>query len=219
MAKKINWRYAIGEVIIVIIGISIAFSLNRYSENLKNRSVKRQYLESLIVDLDAEIDQLQENIEGFNQKLQLVKEVMPVLYGRPGGRDTISQKIFGLANIIHFHPNSITYNTIINSGDLAHLNDFELQKALADHYAYHQVIQLDYERQNKIHEKYFGDFMIYNMDFDKMRAGDYSFLDDPLLKNIVQSLFGTYQIAITASNKGIENCKSLKNLLQTELGD
>lgn len=41
--KKINWTYAIGEIIIVIIGITIAFSLNRWAETAENRKTKGRF--------------------------------------------------------------------------------------------------------------------------------------------------------------------------------
>ena len=37
--KKINWRYAIGELLIVIIGISVAFALNNWSASLKENDL------------------------------------------------------------------------------------------------------------------------------------------------------------------------------------
>lgn len=71
----------------------------------------------------------------------------------------------------------------------------------------------DYERQNKIHEKYFGDFMIYNMDYSKYGQGDYSFMDDKMLRNIIQSLYGTYFIGISSSQEGIDHCEQMISLL------
>ncbi len=38
---KINWTYALGEIIIVIIGITIAFALNNWAENAKGRKTKK----------------------------------------------------------------------------------------------------------------------------------------------------------------------------------
>ena len=61
--------------------------------------------------------------------------------------------------------------------------------------------------------------MIYNIDYTKLRKGDYSFIDDPLLRNIVQSLYGTYAIAIDTSKKGIERCQSLKEILENALNN
>lgn len=213
MFKKINWQYAIGEIIIVIIGITIAFTLNKWGENAKDRVAKQQYLTSLMVDLDNEIEHLKENIARFQGKKSDIEAIFPYLYGRQEGRDSISRKIFDLAGVINFHPNDVTYKTLINSGDLSLFEDFELKKALENHYSDHTLIEQDYQRQHHINEAYFADLMIYNIDYDKLRRGDYSFMDDPLLKSIVQSLYGTYGIAIESSQKGIARCEALKAVL------
>ncbi|GJM33554.1 MAG: hypothetical protein DHS20C18_25550 [Saprospiraceae bacterium] len=217
MLKSINWRYAIGEIIIVIIGITIAFTLNKYAENAKHAIDKQKYLESLIGDLDNEMLHLNNNTEKFQQKIADIKGLFPYLNGKMDGRDTIVGKVFGLAEIIHFQPNDITYKTLINSGDLGLFDNFELKKELENHYSDQTLIEMDYKRQNNIHEKYFGDFMIHHIDFDQVRKGNYSFIDDKLLKNIIQSLYGTYMIAITTSEKGVERCQKLKEVLEEEV--
>lgn len=217
MLNNINWKYAIGEIIIVIIGITIAFSLNKWAENTKDSVSKKQYLESLILDLDNEMAHLDSNMVQFQTKINDIKAIFPYLNGKVQGRDTISNKIFGLAQIVHFHPSDITYKTLINSGHLGLFTNFELKKELEQHYSNHALIQLDYERQNKIHEKYFGDFMIYHIDYDNLRKGDYSFIDEPLLKSIIQSLYGTFSIAIGTSQKGRERCQKLKAFINAEL--
>ncbi len=38
--KKINWKYAFGEILIVIIGISIAFAMNKCATDSKNEKEK-----------------------------------------------------------------------------------------------------------------------------------------------------------------------------------
>lgn len=213
MLKKINWRYALGEIVIVIIGITIAFALNNWASNSKERKVRQQYLQSLEADLLAEKDHLSENITAFQSKIDDVKVILPCLYGRQEGRDTIAPKVFSLAELVNFKPNDLTYKTLINSGDLTLFDDLEFRKALESHYAGHEQIILDYQRQQKIHEKYFGDFMIYNMDYSKYGQGDYSFLDDKLLRNIVQSLYGTFHIGISSSQQGIDNCEEMISML------
>ncbi len=219
MFKHINWRYTIGEIVIVIIGISIAFALNRWAESSKDQQARQQYLESLLTDLEGETEQLVANIGEFEGKINDIRSLFPFLYGRQEGRDSaMSRKVFNLAQVIHFHPNDVTYRTLINSGDFALFQNFELRKKIENHYSDQELIQMDYSRQSKIHEKYFGDFMIYNLDYSQIRQGNYDFIDDPFLRNIIQSLYGSYSIAIESSQEGIERCKDLKSLLEAELG-
>ena len=191
--------------------------LNKWAESTKDRVSKKQYLESLLVDLEHEQEHLTENIAQFNAKINDIKLIFPYLNGKTAGRDTMFNKIFALAQIVHFHPSDITYKTLINSGDLGLFSNFELKKNLENHYSNHALIQLDYERQNKIHEKYFGDFMIYHVDYSNLQKGDYSFIDEPLLKSIIQSLYGTYLIAIKTTEKGIERSQEMKQVIEAEL--
>ncbi len=217
MGFKINWRYALGEVLIVILGISIAFALNNWAQSSRDRETRRQYLESLVDDLESEMQHLEDNISAFKTKIRSVESILPYLAGKQERRDTITYKIFALTDLVAYQRHDITYRTLVNSGDLRLLPDFQLKKELESHYAGQEIIQLDYERQNKIHEKYFADFLIYHMDYTKLMKGDYSFMNDPLLKNIIQSLYGTYSIGIESSKKRMEASEAMKEKLETAL--
>ena len=46
--------YAIGEIILVVIGILIALSINNLSNHNKDRKLEKQYISSLINDLQAD---------------------------------------------------------------------------------------------------------------------------------------------------------------------
>jgi len=46
-------KYAIGEIVLVVIGILIALSLNNWNESRKNKIIKQQLIEDLIVELQS----------------------------------------------------------------------------------------------------------------------------------------------------------------------
>lgn len=211
--NSINWKYAIGEVIIVIIGISIAFSLNSWAAHHQNQKERQKYLDSILLELDRENEALQENIKKLEKNLKSV-EVLNPHFGNPmSGRDTVFSKVFELAQVVNYIPKDITYQTLVNSGDLKLIQDFEVRTAIEEHYAKQQQIVQDYERQVKIHEKYLADFFIHDFDYDLIRQRDYSFMDKPFLKNIVQSLYGSYLIAIQGSKRRIAENDALKTLI------
>ncbi len=214
---KINWKYALGEILIVIIGITIAFSLNNWAENAGDWSLRKEYLESLIADLSNEVQQLEGDQAEFQQKVNTIQSIFPHLGGKKEGRDTLLQKIFSLAEIVYFQPNDVTYRTLVNSGDPRLFSDFELKKALETHYSGQNQIQQDYERQNKIHEKYLADFLIYRLDYEQIRQGNYDFADDRMLRNIIQSLYGSYRIAMDAADGWTARSQQLIERLSREL--
>ena len=55
---KIDWKYGLGEIFIVIIGITLAFWLNNWADNLSSKKLRDQYLESLKLDLVEERNQI-----------------------------------------------------------------------------------------------------------------------------------------------------------------
>lgn len=215
LKKRIG--YVLSEIAIVIIGILIAFSIDRCAENRKDSALREQYLKSLLIDLEAEKEELQQNILAFREKQAIIQQVYPYLNGKQEGRDTIVRKIFQLPRIVHFNGHEITYKTLVNTGDIRLIGDFELIKHIEQHYMQHESLQLDYNRQNGINDKYFGSFMIYNFDAQAVMQGDFSFMEDPLLISIINSLQGTYQIAIDASQNAIERVEVLEERIRKVL--
>ena len=49
------FKYAIGEIVLVVIGILIALSINNWNENRKDNSTGKQYLRSIKEDLKKDL--------------------------------------------------------------------------------------------------------------------------------------------------------------------
>ena len=214
---KLNWKYAIGEILIVIIGITLAFSLNNWKENRIDKNQKKQYLDNLVIDIKQEIEQLNKNQEEVNVKLQQIKTIKPFLGNKQPGRDTIVRKVFDLARMVNFYPENTTYQTLINSGDMKLIDNFVLRRGLEEHYALHKIVLQNYERIEKIHEKYLGDFFIYHIDFNKVFGGDVNFLDDPLIRNIITSIEGAYYLISQGNEKCVKSNEEILEKIENEL--
>ena len=210
--KKINWQYAIGEIIIVIIGISVAFGLNNWKEQQANEKIKQQYLANIEQDIEKELEHLNSNQERIKQILATIQQIRPFLGTRQTGRDTIMRKVFQIAQLVNFKAENTAYNSMINSGDLKLIDDLKLRRAIEEHYALHELVSQNYFRVENIHERYLGDFFIYQIDHQTMAKGTYDFLDNPLLVNIINSIAGAYRM-VQQSN--IQCIKSNQKLLET----
>ncbi len=212
MKKKIG--YAFGEILIVIVGISIAFSLNKCSENKKNQEQKEQYLISLRQDIEEDKAQLQSNIEQINQKVSLSTELLPVLNSDDPQKVTKLRSVYQLAQLTNFTPKDFTYQALVNSGDLKLLDDLELKKAIERHYANYKTISDAYKRQEIINKDYLGHYFIHNTDYDLMREGKSPFKDEKLLKNMMQAIRGSFMFKQIATENGIKSCDSILKALK-----
>lgn len=213
---KINWKYAIGEIIIVIIGISIAFGLNNWAARNQQQNTERLYLQSLEKDLSNDIDSLNKNIYFLNQNLEDIRLLRPHL-GRPlPGRDTMYRRVFNIAKTIAFIPEDATYHTLVNSGDFKLISDFELKSAIEKHYRSYLHMQRDYDRRDNFSKKYMADFFV-DMDYDAIYAGNFDFMDDKRLRNMIFSLQGIVYFQLNAAGEAKKSAEHLLNIIQDKL--
>ncbi|MBT8316891.1 MAG: hypothetical protein HKP59_04645 [Lutibacter sp.] len=62
--------YAIGEIILVIIGILIALSINNWNENNKLEELKQVYYQQLLIDLNKDKEYIIEKINLYNSRIE-----------------------------------------------------------------------------------------------------------------------------------------------------
>ena len=211
--KKINFRYAFGEILIVIIGISIAFSINKYADNVKTSKDRNQYMSNLIEDVVADKKQLEENIKAIDTKIKNTTELLAVI-DNPSIKNKPLTKVFQVATLISFTPKNITYLTLINSGDLNLIDNFNTRTAIEKHYSSYKILLKDYEREEIIHREYLGNYFIKNIDYTKIRKGENGFKDQKLLRNIVQSINGALMLKKQASSLAVKSCDNLLTILR-----
>ena len=76
---KMNWRHAIGEVLLIVIGISIALGANSWYEDRKERAeeraVLRQIVESLNVDLQTFQDAQRNHLVQESDIIRLIEHM------------------------------------------------------------------------------------------------------------------------------------------------
>ena len=208
--KKINWQYTFGEILIVIIGISIAFSLNKCSENNQNERVEKLYLENLKNDIQTDKQSLKSNLERLKSKRATIVNTFKYFNPLMPKRDSVLMiNFFNTAEIIEFSPKTTTHQTLMNSGDLKLISSFELRTAIQEHYRKYGSLKQDYDRMENISKEYIADYFIYNIDMDKYRKGEKAFNNEKLLKSIMQSMYGALNFKISSTESTIVRCDEI----------
>lgn len=206
---KTTWKYTLREIIIVIIGITIAFSMNKCADNLKDNKLKIQYLTNLKSDVEADKVQLAKNIEAIDQKIKTCSELIPMLNTDAKQGMPLMNNVFIILQYETFSPKNITYKTLINSGDLKLINDFQLKTAIQGHYSNYEEMFDVYTRHTSLIKDYLGNYMINNADYDQLMIGKTPFSDEIKLKNIVRALTTTFKDKRSITQKGITSCDVL----------
>ncbi|MFN2423710.1 MAG: DUF6090 family protein, partial [Cryomorphaceae bacterium] len=107
--------YAVGEIILVVIGILIALQINNLNESKKEQNILNASLNSLKLNLQEDIQNLNDQIEYNNTVLNSVDFTFRVI-SLPEFSDlplsTFSDSIFHIATEKTFFPTTTTFNSM-----------------------------------------------------------------------------------------------------------
>ena len=128
------FKYAVGEIILVVIGILIALQINNWNENRKNNKIEQNYLISLQEEFEFNKQNLGTvinlNDKNANFGLQILKHTGPL-------EPEIRNKTFDslLVNTIgyevEFRPRNEIIDELISSGKLALIHNSKLRTELS----------------------------------------------------------------------------------------
>lgn len=122
--------YAIGEIVLVVIGILIALSINNWNENRKNRILEQEILKDLKEEYVLNLSQLQQKIDMRNSIIQNSNDVLRYIDNSEFdiNRDTLIHKIRYLGLDPTFDP---IQNDLITSGKIRLIQNKPLRKLLS----------------------------------------------------------------------------------------
>ena len=128
-------RYAIGEILLVIIGILIAVSINGWNEDRKLKKEEQSILKDLKQEMIVNLKALEDAIDKNEQSFQAAIE-MRDLFNDRGTFNEMSDSMFNtLIEKLNFNrtydPQNGILNSIISSGKINQLSDKELKYLLA----------------------------------------------------------------------------------------
>lgn len=128
------FKYAIGEIILVVIGILIALSINNWNENRKIKIKEHNLLLALKQEFQLNLDEINHVIENNNNNIKGAEEFASFM--SPVKTNLSAAEIGKLWNKTFrreaiFRPSLGVLNEAINSGNLSIISHTELRNLLA----------------------------------------------------------------------------------------
>ncbi len=125
--------YAIGEIILVVVGILIALQINNYSDARKDRAREVGYLANIRADLVANITEMDRYLASRTESIAAAQRIVDHFDGKPiedasafnadGVRIYSWQRYYQINN---------TYQELVNSGNFALLTNDRIKHGLLD---------------------------------------------------------------------------------------
>ena len=128
-------KYAIGEIILVIIGILIALQINNLNNYNSQRDLEREYLLSLRSEFQTNFEKIEKSIENNTRNFRAVEELLqlfdPEILAATGDQE-LSEKMYNVFGYgIAYQPATGVLDDIIASGKLNLILNNQLRQHLA----------------------------------------------------------------------------------------
>ncbi|WP_052467035.1 DUF6090 family protein [Psychroserpens damuponensis] len=130
------FKYAIGEIVLVVIGILIALQINTWNENRKNSQYEQNYLQRILKDLHKDQTELEMHFNTDTLKLDAFTQIMRI---QTTNSITSNQQAFLTASskvqrTNWFEGNDVVFNEMKFSGKLALIASEELRESIQNYY-------------------------------------------------------------------------------------
>lgn len=234
--------YAIGEIILVVIGILIALQINNWNESNKLRKEETLYLERLRIDLVKDTLYYNENIERANLLIDRNKSFLEKIYEEQKsveeGRELMKTPLWDSEYLV-IQDN--TYRELVSSGKLNIISNPSLKVALVDFYRKLESKENYIKEFNEYSRELMGNYVSSNPGTIKQtresndlvkisndslfRMKDFQFLNNPSsaqfqgLEDIVMVYTTKHKIFINLFQELKNSSKNLINQIDKELNE
>ena len=147
--------YAIGEIVLVVIGILIALQINNWNERQKNKQQELNKLENIYQDLKNDKAGLIATIERRTSKANSAD--LMVKYHNGLEIEKLSDYYFHWTNVLYWeahYPRNIAFKELVNSGNVSIISNANIRNSLLD-------IDASYQELFAVREHLYDDYTIY----------------------------------------------------------
>ena len=210
---NIDWKSKIVDLLIVIVGISIAFKLNTWNASKKTELEAINYVESFYEENVVNASSLVSALKYSELNKRNIDTLKQILLSKNYKDKRLKVLISSMMGMVNYSPSTTTMENIMASGEFELIKDIELRKQIiSTYYTYDGTSKLEELLTNYI-ETYLTPFFFNNIRFSDFSSIKADFVKDPLFENIV---FG-YEVLLNQKIDGYKVSLEEVKLLDVNL--
>ena len=150
------FKYAIGEIILVVIGILIALQINNWNENRKLKQQESTYYCKIKEDIISDLLNIQRSTESLDERQQTTKRLLTNLLKIQDDKSVILKDYLGTLRSYTFVPSKSAITDITSSGKLENLKNEDLKNTILNYYSEQEyALKIIEANQNNLSGKVF----------------------------------------------------------------
>jgi hypothetical protein len=155
-SSRSHWLKLSLELIAVFVGITAGFFVNNYQQKKSEQKLEVKYLESFHKNLVVDSLEIKSHIEEDQNNLDISKRAVLTMIEGPLHNDSALVLMSVIATFNNLNMQNSTYESIVNSGNLGLIRDYDLREELVNYYRYQSAIR-DVEQ---VYNDYITDYVI-----------------------------------------------------------
>jgi hypothetical protein len=201
--------YAVGEILLVMIGILLALQVNNWNDDRKEKIIAKKYMIRLKSDLIDDSLYYSERITKTKNWIKQLDRYIDESYNVQKNPEEVKQLFSLLAlQTDHLTTNNTTYRELTSSGQLKIFSSDTLSKAIIDYYRENEELAIHIKEFNLVSTENLGEvnrvarnwikyFSLNNTPFDKPEMfldDEWSYINNPRSEEFqaIQALAFTY---------------------------
>ena len=181
------FKYAIGEIVLVVIGILIALQINNWNEHRKDKLQEIAILKRLQNDIQSDLVDLNWSLESKNLMIEEYLICLDILTDkREGTKGEFLKNFRTILQVGGVTLNATTFNNLQNNGDLKLIKNKSLADSIVGYYT------TDYEGwESALRDYTRNNFAPYLLEFDYIPSIDMKLIEPelrPIVKNFTENL-------------------------------
>jgi hypothetical protein len=203
-------KYAIGEIILVVIGILIALQINNWNEHRKTRATEIIFLKNIEADLKLNLVSLDAFVISRQEAIKSSKLVINY-FNNP---NSINLNTFNLHSInvmvwFPFQQNDNTYQELVNSGQLSIISNKDIKDQMQNMQSSFKTIafvenEMQQDFESYLYDPFFSiadvDLAMKNLDAQTEQRNDIPEINAEQVKTLLQNIKFKNGFALVAYN-------------------
>jgi predicted nucleic acid-binding Zn-ribbon protein len=126
--------YAIGEILLVVIGILIALGINNWNEQKKANNTETEYYCRIIEDLDIDLENIDQLFSNVEDQIEKGKSLIIDLHSQKKDKNYLMNAYLKVVRTDGFYPSKAAFDDIKSSGNLNVLANLKVKNSLIRYY-------------------------------------------------------------------------------------
>ena len=162
-----NWFTVILELVVVVVGLFLAFQLDRWYESQRSKSVLQAHLVSLTEDFTENETRLTSAISTGKQEMEAAITLRAEIRKDSPDLSVVELNLLvsQISELPTFQAVDLAYKNLIGDGTLADLPSSDLKKELAEFYAAHELTKLIQNTQELQYVTIWQPYALNNLDY------------------------------------------------------